>query len=157
MANWCFNSVSFSGNETNVKKVIELFTQLHEQEKKEHCGQKPEFVQGDDYFFNIVINDETNVQFESKWTPNISELVEIAKEYDLNFECTYEECGNMIFGKAIYTSGNEEAEILDLDNEDFDLFTYDDEEDIYIYNGEKYESDFEILENIWEKKFDTTY
>ena len=157
MANWCFNTVVFSGSENNEKKVIELFNQLHEQEIKEQCGQKPDFVQGDNYFFNIVINDETNIQFESRWTPIISELVEIAKEYDLNFECTYEECGNQIFGKAIYTSGNEEAEILDLTDEDHDLFNYDEEKDTYIYNGEEYEGDFEILENIWEKKFNTFY
>lgn len=157
MANWCFNSVTFSGSESNTNKVIELFNQLHKQEKKEQCGQKPDFVQGDNYFFNIVINEDINIQFESRWSPIISELVEIAKEFDLDFESTYEENGNLIFGKAIYKSGNEEAEILNLTDADFNLFDYDEEKDTYIYNGEEYESDFEILENIWEKKFDTFY
>lgn len=157
MANWCFNGVAFSGSESNIQKVTELFNQLHEQETKEQCGQKPEFVKGDNYFFNIVVNDIGIIQFESRWNPIIDELVEIAKEYDLNFECTYEECGNQIFGKAIYTSGNEDPKIFNLEWSDFDLFEYDENNDCYVYESENYESDSEILETIFEKKFNTTY
>lgn len=157
MANWCYNRISFTGSEENLQKVIELFSQLREKEQKEQCGQKADFNTKDEWFFSIYVEETDYISFESKWSPCIENITEIAKKFDLNYEYQFEECGNCVFGKAVYTSGNEEAEILDLSDEDFDLFMYDDEEDIYIYNGENYESDFEILENIWEKKFDTTY
>lgn len=156
MPNWCYNQIRFNGSETNEKKVLELFTQLQAKELQEQCGQKPDFTTSDDYFFNINIEDDLII-FETRWSPKIELCVEIAKHFDLNFEYTYEECGNQIFGKAIFTAGNEEAEELDLDSDDFDLYEYDEDNDSYIYNGETYESDTELQMLIWEKKFDTSY
>lgn len=156
MPNWCSNQILFTGSEENQKKVIKLFIDLQEKENKENCGQKPEFSNLDDYFFNIYIDGET-IDFETRWSPKIELCIEIAKHFELNFECTYIESGNQIFGKTIYTEKNEQAEELDLDNFDYNLFSYDDDNDSYNYKGENYESDFEILEKIWEEKFNSTY
>lgn len=156
MPNWCYNQIRFTGDESNVKKAIELFSQMEKLENETHEGQKPEFSKLDDCFFSIDVSDDL-ISFESRWTPNVNSCVEIAKKFDLNFEYTYDECGNMIFGKAIYTAGNEEAEELDLCDSDFDLFEYDEENDVYYFEGETYESDNDIKIEIWEEKFDSIY
>jgi len=157
MPNWCFNQITFSGSESNLQKMTDLFAELQAEEVKEQCGQKPLFVTTDNYFFGIQIINEETIHFESRWSPLIEECTQIAKELNLNFQYTYEECGNQIFGKAIYTEGDEEAEVLELESSDYDLFDYDEENDTYNYKGEIYLSDFEILENIWEAKFHTNY
>ena len=156
MPNWCFNQIEFTGEEANVQKVISLFLEMREREIKTNEGQKPEFSELDDYFFSISV-DDNYISFESRWSPIVGSCVEIAKNFDLNFQYTYDESGNQIFGKAIYTAGNEGAEELDLSDADFDLFDYDEENDCYNYNGETHESDNEIKELIFEKKFDITY
>lgn len=157
MANWCYNRISFTGSEENLQKVIELFSQLREKEQKEQCGQKADFNTKDEWFFSIYVEETDYIAFESKWSPCIENITEIAKKFDLNYEYQFEECGNCVFGKAVYTSENEEPKIFNLEWSDFDLFEFDEDNDYYIYEGETYESDSEILETIFEKKFNTTY
>lgn len=159
MANWAQNWVNFSGEETQIKKVNAMFKAMHEKEKETNCGQIPPFMTEpkQDWFFEIYEDDSEVISYATKYNPNILDLVEIANHFNLNFECTYQETSNNIFGKAIFTAGNSEAKIYDLDNSDFDLYSFDEEADIYTYEDEEYEGDSEILETIFEKKFNQSY
>ena len=159
MANWAQNWVEFSGEETNMQKVKELFKAMEIKGKESNEGQIPSFMDEpkQDYFFEIYADDTDTVSYETKWNPNVEDLVTIANHFNLNFIVTYQETSNNIFGKAIFTAGNAEAKLYDLDNDDFKLFSFDEEGDIYTYEGEEFESDHEILETILEKKFNQSY
>ena len=159
MANWAQNWVNFSGEETQIKKVNAMFKAMQEKEKETNCGQIPPFMEvpKQDWFFEICEDDSEIISYATKWSPNVLDLIEIANHFNLNFEVRYEETANNIFGKAIFTAGNTEAKYYDLTGADFDEYEYSEDNDIYTYNGEEYECDSDILEIIFEKKFNISY
>jgi hypothetical protein len=159
MANWCTNWVIFSGEETQIKKANAMFKTMQEKEKETNEGQIPSFMAEpkEGFFFEIYEDESEIISYSTKWSPNINDLIEIANHFKLGFEVLYEEIGNQIFGKAIFTAGNSEAKKYDLASEDFEECQYDEDADIYKYNGEEYESDSEILQTIFQKKFNFSY
>lgn len=150
MANWCTNFVTFQGNETQLKKIDELFNSLILQEKETNHGQLPDGIKGTTYFFYTYKNDLGIYSFETKWAPPIEELTQIADQYGLDFECSSEEMGSLIYGTTFYT--NKQQIDIYLDDDDFDAYDYDEDKDIYTFEGNVYESDTFILEEILERR-----
>lgn len=154
MANWCYNTVEFTGEEIAVKKIMELFASMEQKENETKVGQLPDFITCDDgYFFSLCGYSENSLSYETKWSPNIGNVVEIAKKFDVNFIMTYEELGSNIFGKAIYTAGNDEVVDYYLTDEDFNRYDWNDEEGYYLFDGVEYESSDDILMDIFKEKF----
>ena len=159
MANWAQNWVNFLGEETQIKKVNAMFKAMHEKEKETNEGQIPPFMKEpkQDWFFEIYEDDSEVISYATKWSPNVLDLIEIANYFNLGFEVRYEESSNQIFGKAIFTAGNTEAKFYDLKSEDFDQFEYNEDNDIYTYKGEEYECESDILDIIFEEKFNFSF
>jgi hypothetical protein len=67
----------------------------------------------------------------------------------------YEELGCCIFGKAIFE--NSELTDIYLEDEDFDQYQYDEEKDQWIFEGNIYGSDYEILEILLERKIENHF
>jgi hypothetical protein len=161
MPNWCYNYVSFSGKEEDLIKLQEVFSEMIKQEGITNEGQLPEFAKISEqldlnrWFFQLNDNGDFGFTYETKWAPNTLNLVAIADLFNLEFESEYEEGGCLIYGKAFYK--NKILEELDLDRSDLlqisGLENTEDGGDYYLYQGEKYESDNEIKEIIWNKKF----
>lgn len=157
MANWCSNTVVFEGTPEAIIAIQELFQSMKEKEEKTEQGQLPEFMEDTNggYFFNIYWyeNDEGQFQYETKWSPNIEVLQGIASLYKVNFVQDYEEMGNLIYGRATYRDGI--LSDIFLDDDDFEIYEQDEETDLYHFEGEEYESDYEILETLLERKITT--
>lgn len=149
MANWCYNVVQFSGDEQKIKEIDALFNEMSEREKQAREGQLPPFVEADTgYMFDIYVQDGY-ISYETKWVPNTAVLVQIADHFQTGFIHEYQEPSMYIYGEATYQEG--ELSDVSLDDEDINRFHYED--DIgYVYEGETYESDMEIMELLLEKK-----
>ena len=149
MANWCYNIVTFD-NSSVPEQLKHLFETLREKCEKEQQGQLPDFIQnGERYMFSINWDNDT-VSYETKWSPNFEEMKQIADYYKTEFNYYYEELGNLVYGVARYENG-----ILTdtfLDNSDFDLFNQIEDEDKWMFEGQTYESEFDILEILLERK-----
>lgn len=152
MANWCNNIVTFEGDSEKLKSINILFQQMREKEKAEECGQLPDFVKGDVYFFDIIQEDENEsiFQYGTKWTPNIKAIQQIADHFGVEFIHEYEELGFLIYGRAIYTNGT--LTEYDLEDEDFDKYEFNEEECTYTFADDIYQSEFDILEILLEDK-----
>ena len=154
MANWCSNTVVFEGKPETITAIQELFQSMKEKEEKTEEGQLPEFISKDNggYFFNIYWNDgdEGQFQYETKWSPNIEVIQKIAEHYEVNFTQDYEEMGNLIYGRATFY--DKLLTDIYLEDEDFEQYGFDEETDTYHFEGEIYESDYEILETLLERK-----
>jgi hypothetical protein len=154
MANWCYNRVVFTGNKKAIRQIQKLFKAMAAKENEENCGQLPGFVkhlqQG--YFFEICCYEEDNAAFsyQTKWSPNIEVLEWIAKRFQVDFTLDYEEPGCLIYGRATCTNGV----ITDtyLEDMEFDTYDYDEENSTWLFEGEHYESDHEILQTLLERK-----
>lgn len=159
MANWAQNWVNFSGEETQINKVNAMFKAMEKQGDLTNEGQIPSFMTKpkEDYFFDIYEDNSGTISYRTKWKPNTLDLVEIANHFNLNFECTYQELGNNFFGKAIFTAGNSEAKCYNLDNTDFKLYSFDQKGDFYLFKSKTFESEEDILMDIFKEKFNFDY
>lgn len=154
MANWCSNTVVFEGKPQAITAIQELFQSIKEKEEKTEEGQLPEFISKDNggYFFNIYWNDgdEGEFQYETKWSPNMEIIQKIAEHCEVNFTHDYEEMGNLVYGRATFY--DKLLTDIYLEDEDFEQYEFDEETDTYHFERETYESDYEILETLLERK-----
>jgi hypothetical protein len=151
MANWCNNIVEFEGSEEALKEVEQLFQSLKEKEEQTKHGQLPEFVQSDTgYLFNPNWDDAV-LTFETKWLPNLEVIKKVAEHFNVSYLHSYCELGCLVYGEASYRNGMFSTFVLE--PEDFDLYDMNPEdEDTWIFEGQVYESDHEILEILLERK-----
>ncbi len=154
MANWCSNTIVFEGEPEAIEQIQQLFKSMAEKQEKENCGQLPDFVEDSNggYFFDIYQDDDVTgiFQYETKWSPNIEVIQAIAEHYNVSFTQDYEEMGNCICGRAIFS--DKLLTDIYLDEEEFEQYEFDEETDTYHFEGEEYESDYEILETLLERK-----
>ncbi|EEI92307.1 hypothetical protein HMPREF0765_1922 [Sphingobacterium spiritivorum ATCC 33300] len=154
MANWCSNTVVFDGESEAITTIQEVFRTMKNKEDESGQGQLPDFISEDNggYFFNIYWNegDEGVFQYETKWSPNIEIVQKIAEYYQVDFVQDYEEISNLVYGRATFS----DKLLTDayLEDEDFEQYEFDEETDTYSFEGESYESDWEILETLLERK-----
>lgn len=93
MANWCYNTITFSGNYKNFAKQLE-------KHNYDDCGF--EFIKGGRCIFSLEKIEDGMYSFESKWIPPLDELVKKARRCKFSFEIDYEELECDIYGKAFY-------------------------------------------------------
>lgn len=151
----CSNTVAFQGKLEAIEMIQKLFEKMAEKENTEQMGQLPDFVTIDTgYFFDIYWNegDTGEFQYQTRWSPNLEILEQIAKHFKVNFIVDYEESGNLVYGRATYEDGV--LTDIYLENDDFDAYHFDEDTDTYHFEGETYESDCEILETLLEQRID---
>lgn len=140
MANWCYNNLTILSDEQG--KMRAWFKEV--QEASYNQGQLPSFFKGTDhrFIFNIV-DDPDNITFESKWSPPEKEMCEMGKKFKCSFQLFYEESAMGVYGELFYDHLTDTSSDIYLDKEDIDQIEYDEEDDSYLFEGEKYESDSE--------------
>lgn len=152
MANWCYQYMEFEGPDT--KKVMGLFSRLSAKERKTGYGQTLKKFKDDRYLFNIELEDEGSVRFETKWSPAENTINYIFSNYNITGECGYEESGMGIYGKTIKTT-NRLRDVC-LTHEDLEQIVYDEDLDLYTFKGEVDETDTDFIEQLLEDKIKHT-
>ena len=105
MANYVSNSVLFIGDPSRIAGVRELFLQIEEKQVASNLYHLPDFVTGDrGHMLEIETNGDW-INYETRWTPNLDLLEQIARHYDLDFIARYDEPVNWIYGEAVFTAG----------------------------------------------------
>ena len=154
MANWCSNMVVFEGNEEAIQQIQQLFQTMKEKEEQTERGQLPDFITDENggYFFDSYWNkgDAGIFQYETKWSPNIEIVQKIAEYYQVDFVQDYEEISNLVYGRATFS--DRLLTDIYLEDEDFEMYQFDEETDTYHFDGKDYDSDCEILETLLERK-----
>jgi hypothetical protein len=150
MANFCCNTVHFIGNATNKEKLQELFAAMAAKEDETHEGQLPPFVAATEgYQFQTAWEDGV-LFYQTKWSPNFEVIKQIADHFSMGFHMYYDELGNGIYGEALYE--NSKLVNLFLEDSDFEQYEYQEETEDYLFEGKLYESDYDILEILMERK-----
>ncbi len=152
MPNWCSNIADFKCNKRTLAALRKYFTAMAKKEKKENQGQMPVFYTGDPgYMFEIRWEDDV-LYYESKWGPTVEVIQSIANHFEISsFTLNYQELNMQIFGEYIF----EKNVLINvcLDDEDFEKFDVaDDSEDSWLFEGEVYDSDYTIMDILFERK-----
>jgi hypothetical protein len=147
MANWCNNFVKIEGNETDLillKEFIDSFT-TNEQDCKTMELNNIEI-----YCFDFYTYDDFTYNYSTKWSPNEKFWIEVSKLFpNLKITLDYEEQGCELFGRFSFDNGN--VTFACLTQEQIDLIEFDEEEEIYSYNGFETDSWSEICCNVFEE------
>lgn len=162
MANHCYNYLSFEGEAENVKRVIDLFKDLIEEQREHGEGVLPKGYEGR-YFFDICENGEECFMFWTKWTPPTEVLSQLSQEYGVTIINDVEELGCLIYGRETYyptflEGFKNQATLFKkqyLDEEDFDLIEYNEDGEVIVFKGEpcEVENEYELLEQLFKEKF----
>lgn len=151
MPNWCFNTIYFSGDTTKLKTAIADAIKRQRESGNGESILVPEKIH-DGYFFDIYFEDTDILQYSSRWSPNCQDVAELCKVFNVSAHHEWEEGGNLVFGRANYSSDgkydehNIPSKWLD-DNVKWS--NYDDEIiDVYTYipTGETFETLLDLIE-----------
>lgn len=135
MANWCNNYLSVSGKDT--ERVLNLFRGLAFREKLTELGQTLKCFDDDRYMFNIYVEDNGWVTFETKWAPAGKSIVKIFTKYDVKGFYEYSEPGCQVLGKIVKNENGIQEYVVP--QEDFDKIHYNENIESYIFEGDEYE------------------
>lgn len=150
MANWCINRVEFVGEHNQFEYLQLLFEAMAAKGIRENRGQLPAFLKNDSGFFFQTEWIDGILYYQTKWSPNTATLVKVSDYFGADFIHSYSETGNLICGEASYKNGV--LTDISLDSTDFDQYQFDDELEIYLFEGEEYGDSDEILEILLERK-----
>ena len=119
MPNWCFNSITISGEKDKITR-IKTILDLREDDYffKSLLGEASEANWYDENINNLgtkwdVSTEDTSIDYsnntisfqcESAWSPPVAGMVTICKKYDVGCEMNYEESGNDFYGKTTIKS-----------------------------------------------------
>lgn len=149
MANWCYNTVQFTGDDQKIKEIDRLFRAMADMEKQTREGQLPAFIaEHEGYLHDIHVEDGT-ISYETKWVQNTDILLQIADHFQTGFWHEYYEPGMWIYGQATYQEGV--LSDVSIDPEDVELVEYRENEG-YLFEDRPYETDMEIMELLFERK-----
>ena len=150
----CSNFVTCTGSAANITKFKKVLQDGIEymQTQLQATSLGVDIEQG--YFFDIYINDqekptELSFSYETKWSPNLKDLANVAKKAKLAMVCDYCECGMAIYGKAFIDRHgfiNDQEVSADFLN----LIEYNEETGMYEYGGEEYETEGDIINDHYE-------
>lgn len=144
MANWCSNSLH-----TENTKIYKLFKRLEKKYLEENMGQTLKYFKDDRYLFDFYLEDGI-IQFETKWSPAINTVISLAKKYKCNIELEFCETGNLVYG-ILYAYPDKHI-LIELDYTDFDKFFYIEDNNNYCFENKFYDSEYEILDILLERK-----
>lgn len=158
MANHCYNSITFHGKD--LSKIKEMIAEAIEVNKTE--GWLPKSIDVSKlsyvhYLFDVDIvyyegEDKIFINCWTKWSPPLDELEHICREAQVSCYCSYDECGNLLYGEAEYNLETGYTTNVQLDDDDFSRVEYDEENDQYLFDGEPIESDSEAYQTILDEK-----
>jgi hypothetical protein len=95
MANLCLNRIEFFGSAQAIAKIKNDMT-------------SPSFGEGEGFYSMSYVTsseDELRIDIESRWSPPVSWLESLSKQYGVLVECEYEEIGSDIWGKFGFKKG----------------------------------------------------
>lgn len=102
MANYCSNSVLFLGEPAAITAINEIFAKIELEQRHTHLYYLPDFVNGDKGHMMDISFDGGWINYETRWTPNLDLLVQLADRYQVDFISRFDEMTNWMYGEAIY-------------------------------------------------------
>jgi hypothetical protein len=134
MPNWCYNSISISGEKENISMIAEIIADTNRKNADEKSGghfknlvgiprnMSAEAYEKDWYDTNIsywgtkwdveelnedIEEDYIHLSFDSAWSPPVGFCTLLSKIYDVQVEIFYYEGGCDFCGKAIFKDGEQ--------------------------------------------------
>jgi hypothetical protein len=150
MPNWCCNTVVFYAEDAVMKNIQNLFRELSKLEARTMHGQLPEFVKVELGWLHEIDMEGDILYYQTKWAPNLEVMLQVAAHFKCDFKFTYDEPGMLLFGEFEYFNGKlKERSIEEAERDQMEL---NEENYTYRFEGQIYESEYDIYEILLERK-----
>ena len=159
MANHCYNGISFYGKD--LTKIKSMLAEAVEENTVNGLGWLPDSVINAEldyvhYLFDVDVYEESedriSINCWTKWSPPLNELEYICREAKVNCTCWYEESGMELYGEANYNLETDCTTDVRLTDEEVNRVQYDEENDVYLWDGKPIESDSEAYQEMLDEK-----
>lgn len=140
--------VQFLAPPNKFNELETLFNELTKSEAETHFGQVPDFI-ADPPGYLYIRGEYDFLCFETKWAPIIKEIQQIADYYQIGYTYEYDE-SMYVYSQANFIEGIFSDVYLDAD--DFELITYHEDKNGYLFEEEWWNSEEEILEVLFDRK-----
>mgnify|MGYP002507674544 CR=1 FL=1 len=149
MANMCYNHVTCTGSAANITKFKKVLQDGIEYMRVHRHATSLGVDIEEGYFFDLYINDQEKptelvFTYETKWTTNLKDLANVAKNAKLDMVCEYNECGVSLYGKATIDRSGMYVDD-EVSGEFMDLIEYNEDTGYYEYDGVEYETEGDII------------
>lgn len=155
MANWCYNNLTIEGDPEKVAAAVKELNEMIARQKADLGGRGvlplklPNDFEG--WFFYLESEDDEVFRYETKWSPNLKVLVKFGAHHGVDFRHNYDESGNWLWGESKMENGVFLHRQVPM--EDYgEVELIDEEENIWDYKGERFESEWEAYETILERQ-----
>jgi hypothetical protein len=81
------------------------FWEIERQQQLTHTYYLPDFVDDTSGYVQDISFNGHWINYESRWTPNLNLLVQLAERYQVRFIIGFDEMTNGIYGGALYSNG----------------------------------------------------
>ena len=155
MANWCYNTVTYTGRKGNIEKIFSDLERLkQEQIQYGHGVSLLPQSKTNKYMFDLEVEDPTDseviIRFVTKWYISIEDFKNICEKYRVNVTCEYEECGMSIYGNYQYVYGGLLDKIIEIPDDVMSSLVEDDDGTV-TYDMKTYSSIYEFTEDYLSK------
>lgn len=150
MPNWCSNSVTYFGEESAKKKLVNIINSMIAKEDETKQGQTWGLIDPkDSYLFDIYL-DEANdfFLFETKWVPETHIINTILFECGLDYRHEFWEPIEETYGVIACKDGK--VKKYNIEQKDRAMIISID--DYFLFEGVEYEVEEEIFDIILERK-----
>lgn len=151
MAEWCYNRITFNGDEKNIKELTKILQDMHDRTTPEH-GVIPIIQEQseDSYYFYLSIEsrDETCVEitYSTKWNPNHANINFLCIKFGVEMDGYFSEESHKIYGEYKFENGV--YYVKELTDEEFDqciVLRNDLDEEVIAYRKDYSEEDWNEL------------
>lgn len=107
---------------------------------------------GHGYFFDLQNHEDAphRFEYETRWSPNIQAVLEIAERFSLSFLLHYEQRGDLLYGAFRYEDGT--LREFRLEAADFSAYRYNARSDSYRFESQWYKDVLDIWEILLARK-----
>lgn len=138
MANLCWNLVTFRGTEDNLTQMRTCFSEL-----ASRGYGLPDFVDKEcGVFFDLGLKNDT-ITYHSRYNPNLNAVAQTAEHFGLDYTHSFHEFNLGIMGEANRIKGD--YGITRLIGQDINLGVYDPACDHVAYNGQFYDTIYDLM------------
>jgi hypothetical protein len=147
MANLCSNHLIAEGG--NVDGLHDMMESARKYTLDKHEG----WTRHDDNYLFDIHREGDQWNFETKWSPPLDEVIGICRELGVSVTMDYVELGMNIYGRIMYDHMTDVVRDIYLDDSDFNRVEYDEDNDIYTFDGKQYDSEYDALELMLDAKW----
>lgn len=150
MGNTCYNTVLFKADPLNMTKLKLMFQRMAKNEASKGKAQLPPRFKSKTGQLSAIRWEDGTLYYDTESEPNFEVMIHVASQLNVSFSHSYYDLNVQLFGEAEYNSGM--LKDVRLQQGDFEAYKEAEEWDTYLFEGQTYDLEWEILDILLDRR-----